>query len=137
VVRAVTTVMPEPARDLYLMDVDGHGLTKLTDGQGRAKHASWSPDGRHIVLVSDRDGSHDIYALTVPDVPGSDGGQLVRLTDSPGNDAYPTWSPDGTCLAFLTHRGSQGELNVMNADGSGLHTLATQVDFDSPPAWAP
>lgn len=136
-VRAITTVVPEPTNDLYLIGVDGSGLTRLTDGRGRVKHATWSLDGMRIVFVSDRDGSNDIYTLTVPDASGSGGGELVRLTDSPDNDAHPTWSPDGACLAFLTYRGSQAQLNVMNADGSGLRTLADGVDFDSRPGWAP
>jgi Tol biopolymer transport system component len=136
-VRAITTVMPEPANDVYLIETDGSGLARLTDGQGRVRQAAWSPDGRRIVLVSDRDGSHDIYTLTVPDNSGSGGGELVRLTDSADRDAHPTWSPDGACLAFLTYRGSQAELNVMNADGSGFRTLADGVDFDSRPGWVP
>jgi Tol biopolymer transport system component len=137
VLHAVTTVMPEPARDLYLMSVDGSGLIRLTEGQGRVKHASWSPDGSQVVFISDRDGSNDVYTLAVPDASGAGGGEVVHLTDRPESDAHPTWSPSGTCLAFLTYRGSQAELNVMEADGCGLRTLADGVDIDSRPAWAP
>ncbi len=61
-------------------------LTRITNNPAYDYNPAWSPDGRQIAFVSDRDGGdEEIYLLDV------DGG-LTRLTDSPTVDRYPTWS---------------------------------------------
>jgi Tol biopolymer transport system component len=137
VVRPVTTVMPEQPKDIYVIDADGGRLTRLTNGAGRERQASWSPDGSRIAFVSDRDGNDEVYVMAVPAGADAGGSDLTRLTDSPGDDSHPTWSPDSTCLAFVSRRGDTWELYVMNADGSGLKKLVDSVDWGSGPSWAP
>ena len=46
---------------------------------------SWSPDGKRIVFVSDREGNHEIYVMD------TDGGNLQNLTNNPGGDFGPAW----------------------------------------------
>jgi TolB protein len=141
VVRPVTTVTPKQPKNIYVIDKDGGGLTKLTNGAGREKHASWSPDGKRIAFVSDRDGNDEVYVMAADGAiaVGADAARsaLTRLTDSPEDDSHPRWSPDGTCLAFVSRRGDAWELYVMNADGSGLKKLVDSVDWGSSPGWAP
>jgi TolB protein len=141
-VRPVTTVMPEQPRDIYVINADGSGFARLTNGAGREKQASWSPDGKKIAFISDRDGNDEVYVMAAsdgaaPDGTGAGGSEPTRLTDSPEDDSYPTWSPDGRCLAFVSRRGDAWELYIMNADGSGLRKLVGSVDWGSGPSWAP
>ncbi|MCL4295564.1 MAG: PD40 domain-containing protein [Anaerolineae bacterium] len=67
---------------------------------------------------------------------GSDQRSLRRLAASD-----LTWSPDGTRLAFYSSRGRSsgvnGEISVMNADGTGLTALSNHPALDSLPAWRP
>jgi Tol biopolymer transport system component len=141
-VRPVTTVVPEQPRDIYVINADGSGLARLTDGTGREKQASWSPDGRRIAFISDRDGNDEVYVMTgadgaMADAADAGGSKPTRLTDSPEDDSYPTWSPDGRCLAFVSRRADAWGLYIMNADGSGLKKLVDSVDWGSSPGWAP
>ena len=70
---------------------------RLTRHPARDKWASWSPDGRSIAFVSDRDGSEDVFLI------GSDGRGLKNVTKTPALDeSHPTWSPTGE-LTFLRH----------------------------------
>ena len=50
-----------------------------------------------------------------------DGSDVIQLTNSPENKANPVWSPDGKQIAF---QADNSGINLINLDGSGLHTLA-------------
>jgi hypothetical protein len=71
----------------------------------------------------------------------ADGSNPVDITTSPGGqfDGDPDWSPDGSRFVFTTdrHAGSDLEIYVMNADGSGQTRLTTSAAFDGLPSWQP
>ena len=67
-----------------------------------------------------------------------DGSGQQRLT-GPGtaDDNRPDFSPDGTRIVFERDDGSQFDLIVMNADGSGQTPLTSGPENDFDPAFAP
>lgn len=106
--------------EIYVADVAGSGVTRLTRSVGLDLHPSWSPDSRRIVFASARTGNMysspgtlQLYSMN------ADGSDVVRLTNNARNDFAPEWSPDGRRIAFLTDRDGPPEVYVMNADGSG------------------
>jgi Tol biopolymer transport system component len=137
-VRAMTTVVPEATEEICLVRPDGSQLTRLTDGTGRSRHATWSPagtDGRgRMVFVSDLDGADDIYVIAVQD---GVAGTVTPLTDSPEDEGWPIWSPDGACLALQRHPDSAVELYAVNAGGSGLNKLAENLSWGGGMSWTP
>ncbi|HET9371744.1 MAG TPA: DPP IV N-terminal domain-containing protein [Vicinamibacterales bacterium] len=82
--------------EIYLMDADGMGRTRLTNHPGRDVSASWSPDGKTIVFMSDRDSrpEFDLYSMN------ADGSGVERLTRSGATNWFPKFSPDGSRLAY-------------------------------------
>ena len=86
-------------RDLYLSNVDGTNVQRLTDACQDESHPSWSPDGKLLTYFSR--GSNDPGCLGtgqgiwVIDISTR---QTRQLTDQ--NDFDPVWSPNGRYIAY-------------------------------------
>jgi dipeptidyl aminopeptidase/acylaminoacyl peptidase len=80
--------------NLWIVDVDGKRVRELTHGNWRDFSPVWSPDGKRIAYLSDRDQTTQIHVLWVET---KEVAQLTRLERAPQN---LTWSPDGRSLAF-------------------------------------
>ena len=116
--------------DIYVVNIDGTGLTKITDGPGGAVTPTWSPDGRRIAFT--REGNRP--GIFVMD---ADGKNVVQLTSNKALDHRPAWSPDGRRIAFYSNRDGDLEIYVMNADGSNQVRLTRNPGEDSYPSWSP
>jgi Tol biopolymer transport system component len=118
--------------EIYVMDPDGTGQTRLTDNPADDYAPAWSPDRSKIAFTSERDGNREIYVMN------ADGTGQTRLTNNPADDTYPDWSPDGSKMAFTSDREGNDEIYVMNADGTGQINLTNDpADEDSQPTWSP
>lgn len=84
--------------EIYVMNVDGSDLTRITDRAGDNVTPAWSPDGEHIAFAASPDENSEIYVMN------SDGSGLRRLTDHPGDDSHPHWSADGSRIIFNSAR---------------------------------
>lgn len=83
---------------------------RLTSHRGDDVFGAWSPDGRRIVISTDRwsNSSASSLAMIDPEHPES---VVTRLTNSKGSrDLVPLWSPDGTRIAFVRSNISGTEL---------------------------
>ncbi len=95
----------------------------------------WSPDGKHIVLVSSRHGGMKIHVI---DADGSDhGNAMTQLTFGAAEDDTPAWSPDGAHIAYVSVQGGHSQIWVMNADGGAPHAVTTGIAENIHPAWTP
>ena len=119
--------------DIYVMNPDGSGQTRITDQSGMDWMPAWSPDGSKIVFATTRHGvaNHEIYLMN------PDGSDQTRLTDSPSNDIWPSWSPDGSQIAFASSRDGNREIYLMNADGTEQTRLTSDAADDEVPRWSP
>jgi len=118
--------------EIYVINTDGSGATRLTDNPAGDFAPAWSPDGKRIVFYSERDGNAEVYVMN------ADGSNLTRLTNNPTNDYDPAWSPDGRQIAFHSHRfRGAARIFVMNADGSNPTRLTDPAWDDWSPAWSP
>ncbi len=80
--------------DIYIINVDGTGLHRLTTNPATDNTPRWSPDGKTILFVSTRkDGPQ---AWVIP----ADGGEPTQLTDFSTGVADPAWTRDGEHIVF-------------------------------------
>ena len=92
---AIVIGLSQPFTDIYLINVDGSGLTRLTSNSGLNGSPSWSPDGRQIAFSSNRDGTHKIYIMN------ADGSNQHAIAE---RGTQPSWSPDGSKILFVGER---------------------------------
>ncbi len=126
--------------DIYVMDVDGGNLRRLTNHPDIDSLPSWSPDGKRIVFTSKRDGHVDAihgFATSEIYVMDADGDNPQNLTNHPKEDWYPSWSPDGKRIAFSSERDGNIEIYVMDADGGNPQNLTNNPLNDRDPSWSP
>jgi len=97
--------------------------------------ASWSPDGRQIVLISNRHGGMKVHIIDA----ASDrhGSEMRQITTGPNEDDSPVWSPDGKQIAFVSIHGNISDIFVINSDGSGLRQVTRDLGQNIHPAWSP
>jgi len=101
--------------DIYLMDVSGGNIVRLTTDAGNDAQPAWSPTGDRIAFVSDRvgGGGTDIFVMDTL------GNNVVNLTNTADVDLAPAWSPDGSKIAFHSSRDPAGfAVWVMGANGA-------------------
>jgi WD40-like Beta Propeller Repeat len=135
--------------EIYAMNADGSGQTRLTDPSRLASGAraasndspDWSPDGQRIAFASNRSAleAWRLYSMR------ADGSDVQPLTDNPvpwHNERRPAWSRDGTKVAYVSGPGrdipvTNSEIYVVDADGANERRLTRTDEADTTPSWAP
>ena len=103
---------PAGSSGIFVADLAaGEGMprrvTANDDKTGCAEHSiAWSPDGKQLAFLSDRDRSGQLQIYVAP----ADGGPARRLTTVSGFLTDPRWSPDGARLGILFTQGAPGRM---------------------------
>jgi TolB protein len=71
--------------EIYVMNADGTGQTRLTNDVAIDTSPRWSPDGKKILFESDRNENTEIYVMN------ADGTGQTRVTNNPAWDSTPDW----------------------------------------------
>ena len=110
--------------DVWTMQENGAGATKLTTNYNAEDNPTVSPDGSRIAYEF----------LSAIWIMNSDGSGQRALTSGTPRDDHPAFSADGTRIAFAR----SGDIWAMNADGSGQVNLTnTPNNEELEPAFSP
>jgi TolB protein len=122
--------------EIYVINVDGTGLTRLTFNAEGERGPSWSPDGSRIVFMCRIGGGAAPFKICTMNADGSD---LRQLTNDTLFDGTPTFSPDGQQIVFIkmVAPGTPGvqQLWLMNADGTGQRQLTNPPGVNTFAHW--
>jgi TolB protein len=111
---------------LYIVPIGGGTPRRITQKSPSYWHG-WSPDGKTLAFVGQRNGEFDIY--TIP----AAGGEETRLTTATGLDDGPEYSPDGKYIYFNSERTGHMQIWKMKPDGSDQEQVFSD-DFNN---WFP
>jgi Tol biopolymer transport system component len=121
----------EGSPDLYAMNSDGRGLTRLTVNGAIEGRPVWSPDGARLAFITVRDNNKELYVMN------ADGSSPKNLSNDHAADEQPAWSPDGSQLVWVSQRDGNPEVYSIYADGTNLRRLTNTGDAEEAPVWAP
>ena len=111
---------------VYIVPIGGGAPRRITQKSPSYWHG-WSPDGKTLAFVGERNGDFDIYAIPAA------GGEETRLTTAKGLDDGPEYSPDGKYIYFNSERTGHMQIWRMRADGSKQE----QITFGEENDWFP
>lgn len=130
----------------YVMNVDGSGMQRVSNGLGRTTCGYFHAGGERILYSStfqvgeecppEPDFSQGyVWPLYDFDLYSSrpDGSELETLFSSPGYDAEATLSPDGNTIVFTSTRDGDLDIYTMKVDGTDLRRLTTTPGYDGGP----
>ena len=83
-----------PFGDYWVVPVAAGPSRQLTSDDTLGGEAAWTPDGRALVVSSQRGGSRTLWRVPVA------GGEPRAVLQSPGDDGEPALSPDGRSLVY-------------------------------------
>ncbi len=134
----------------FVINVDGSGLRRVSNGEGRTTCGYFFDGDRRILYSSTHQhspecpapldhsqgyvwplGQFEIYAQRL------DGTEQVQLTRNGAYNAEATVSPDGQRVIFTSTRDGDVELYTMNPDGSDVRRVTNRVGYDGGAFFSP
>ena len=79
---------------IWLANTQTGEIVKLTNSKKSSSNPLWSPDGKWLAFVSDRDGKRQIYVISPM------GGEARVITKVDTGVSSFRWAPDGARIAF-------------------------------------
>lgn len=111
---------------------DGSDLLRLTSPAVEDAHPAVSSTGDRVAFARQQPGggdNEDVYLMA------ADGTGLTQLTTDTTEETTPCFSPDGTRIVFESDRTGESKLFVMNADGTGVASIAGPAGTEDEPQW--
>ena len=120
-------------KELYMMDYDGAGATRLTSNQSINLSPSWSPDLRSIAFTSYMGRGYPYLYRLFP----FENRPAQLLAGHLGINTSPAWSPDGRLLALTLSKDGNPEIYVLTLATGSFRRLTTFSGIDTEPTWSP
>jgi dipeptidyl aminopeptidase/acylaminoacyl peptidase len=95
VLNEIDSAQDEARSSIWVVEIGPGFARRFTTGPKRDSAPRWSPDGRWLAFLSDRE-KEKAQLYLIP----AEGGEAQRLTDLEEGAGPAVWSPDGARLAF-------------------------------------
>lgn len=103
-------------RHIWICDTASAAVRQFTYSEKSETSPRWSPDGKQLAFLSDREGDDDqIYLLRL------DGGEAEPITKGKRSVRNFAWSPNGKQIAFLAPDAKTDEEEKKETDKNDAH----------------
>lgn len=103
------TIVFDMLGDIYSIPAKGGKATPLTNSIAWNMQPRFSPDGKQIAFISDRDGGDNLWLMD------ADGTNVTQVSKEKSDLVHtPNWSPDGDYIA--TKRGFMGARSIAGGE---------------------
>ncbi len=118
--------------NIYLCDIDGGDVQKLTEFKSLAVEPNWFPDGKSIIYTKYNDTTTSVLQTTLNPV------RTRTIGTYDGLNVGVAVNPDGKSLALVMSRDGSVDLYLksLSANG-GFRRLTRSKDVEASPAWNP
>jgi TolB protein len=117
--------------EIYVMNVDGSGVRRLTNHPENDTTPTWNPTGNQIAFTSNRNGNPNIWTMNAD---GSDVRQLTRDTWSD----RATWSPAPfNEIAYTSRSGAGFDIKIFDFATRSVRTITDGIGSNEQPAFSP
>jgi TolB protein len=117
--------------DLWVMNLNGSDLLRLTRHPSVDTNPSWAPGGNAILYTSDRTGSPQIYRMD------ADGLNNQRITfENPYNDSA-VWNPRYDYIAYVSRFDNDFDIFVLDLKTKLNYRLTVREGSNEDPCWSP
>ncbi len=127
VIRAPTPLLEDSDRgEVWVTDVNGANEHQITKNQVPESGATLSPDGSHVLFLSQANQKFDTYYnRKIFIAPASGGDSRVLMPDLPYEVERAQWSKDGKAIYFLANMGVHTELFKVNVQSAKPEQMTT------------
>ncbi|MEW5807706.1 MAG: Tol-Pal system beta propeller repeat protein TolB [Acidobacteriota bacterium] len=119
------------AKEIYVMDYDGHRIRRLTRNGTISLCPAWPPGGDKLAFISFREGVAGIFII-------NSSGEIVASRSKKGDlNSAPDWSPDGNTIVFSSNEAGNSEIYKWDLKRGKVERLSFCAAIDSSPCWSP
>ncbi|QSR84058.1 PD40 domain-containing protein [Methylacidimicrobium sp. B4] len=118
-------------KELYIMDIDGANVQRLTADRSISAHPRWSRDGALLAYTSYRSGYPDVFIVKLGKRTRS------RVAFFPGINSGAAFSPDDLTLALTLSKDGNPEIYLMPVEGGIPRRLTHNRATNTSPSWSP
>jgi Tol biopolymer transport system component len=126
------TIVFDLAGDIFSLPMEGGDAKLLLGGMAYESQPRFSPDGKHIAFISDREGSDNLW------IAGADGTKPKQMTrDQQASFLSPSWTPDGEYILVSKKTPAGGTHEIWMFDihgGSGVQVTRSRTQPFNPNA---
>ncbi|MEV5880555.1 hypothetical protein AB0L75_41550 [Streptomyces sp. NPDC052101] len=119
-------------REIYVADIDGTHVTRLTHTAADDLHPTWSPDGQYLAFNrADASGNSRVMRIRLSTL------AQTAVTAAGSHDWAPDWSHSNRIAFSRVDSSGFAHLYLVRPDGTGVHRITAARLNDKNPSWSP